>query len=189
MSCLHLSVMCLDRYRSVCTVSTDPTSKKTWWERRILSYKVHCRPGDMRFGGGNVTLEGCLGRTDKSINCRSLSKWASYKSMNLILNWMADLSCARASIKGQELPGSASYSLAMKTWAMSQYSTLWDADLRCARTSIICQQNVTVQAGTVIPGNNRRKIRVVRKELCYGKAEMLEDVEEAARWWRYNLGR
>jgi len=28
---------------------------------------------------------------------------------------------------------------------------------------------------------------VVGKELCYGKAETLEDVEEAARWWRYNL--
>jgi len=48
---------------------------------------------------------------------------------------------------------------------------------------------VTAQAGTVIPRNNRRKIRVVRKELCYGKAEMLEDAEEAARWWRYNLVR
>jgi len=48
---------------------------------------------------------------------------------------------------------------------------------------------VTAQAGTVIPGNNRRKIRVVRMELCYGKAETLEDVEEAARWWRYNLVR
>jgi len=46
---------------------------------------------------------------------------------------------------------------------------------------------VTAQAGTVIPGNDRRKIRVVRKELCYGKAETLEDVEKAARWWRYNL--
>jgi len=41
----------------------------------------------------------------------------------------------------------------------------------------------------VIPGNNRRKIRVVRKELCYGKTETLEDAEEAARWWRYNLVR
>ena len=46
---------------------------------------------------------------------------------------------------------------------------------------------VTAQAGMVIPGNNRRKIRVVRKELCYGKAETLEDAEEAARWWRDNL--
>jgi len=28
---------------------------------------------------------------------------------------------------------------------------------------------------------------MVWKELCYGKAEMLGDVEEAARVWRYNL--
>jgi len=41
----------------------------------------------------------------------------------------------------------------------------------------------------VVPGNNRRTIRVVWKELCYGKAETLEDAEEAARWWRYNLVR
>jgi len=41
----------------------------------------------------------------------------------------------------------------------------------------------------VLPGNNRRKIRVVGKELCYGKAETLEDAGEAARWWRYNLVR
>jgi hypothetical protein len=26
----------------------------------------------------------------------------------------------------------------------------------------------------------------VLKELCYGKAETLGDVEEVARWWRYN---
>jgi len=37
--------------------------------------------------------------------------------------------------------------------------------------------------------NNRRKIRKVWKELYYGKAETLEDAEEAARWWRYNLVR
>jgi len=28
---------------------------------------------------------------------------------------------------------------------------------------------------------------VVSKEWCYGKAETLEDAEEAARGWRYNL--
>jgi len=55
------------------------------------------------------------------------------------------------------------------------------------RIQIFIGLAVTAQAGTVIPGNNRRKIRVVRKELCYGKAETLEDAEEAARWWRYNL--
>jgi len=48
---------------------------------------------------------------------------------------------------------------------------------------------VTAQIGTAILGNNRRKIRVVWKELCYGKAETLEDAEEAARGWRYNLVR
>ena len=49
--------------------------------------------------------------------------------------------------------------------------------------------SVTAQAGMVIPGNNRRKIRVVRKELSYGKTGTLEDAEEAARWWWYNLVR
>jgi len=38
-------------------------------------------------------------------------------------------------------------------------------------------------------GNNSRKVSTARKELCYGKAEMLVDAEEAARWWRYNLVR
>ena len=46
---------------------------------------------------------------------------------------------------------------------------------------------VTAQEGTKILGENRGKIRKVWKELCYGKAETLEDAEEAARWWRYNL--
>jgi len=31
--------------------------------------------------------------------------------------------------------------------------------------------------------NIRIKIRKVWKELCYGKAETLEDAVEAARWW------
>jgi len=48
---------------------------------------------------------------------------------------------------------------------------------------------VTAQEGMEILRNNRRKIRKVWKELCYGKAETLEDAEEAARWWRYNLVR
>jgi len=65
----------------------------------------------------------------------------------------------------------------------------WVSDIDSLKLSLWHWVSVTVQAGTVIPRNNRRKIRVVRKELCYGKAEMLEDVEEAARWWRYNLGR
>jgi len=49
--------------------------------------------------------------------------------------------------------------------------------------------SVTAQEGTEIPRNNRRKIRKVWKEWCNGKAETLEDAEEAARWWRYNLVR
>ena len=40
-----------------------------------------------------------------------------------------------------------------------------------------------------ILGKNRRKIHKAWKELCYGKTETLEDVKEAARWWRYNLVR
>ena len=43
---------------------------------------------------------------------------------------------------------------------------------------------VMAQEGTKVLGKYRRKIR---KELCHGKAETLEDAEEAARWWRYNL--
>jgi hypothetical protein len=39
-----------------------------------------------------------------------------------------------------------------------------------------------------ILGYSGRRFLVVLKELCYGKAETLEDAEEAARWWRYNLG-
>jgi len=30
---------------------------------------------------------------------------------------------------------------------------------------------------------------VVSKELCYGRTETLEDAEEAARGWRYNIVR
>jgi hypothetical protein len=30
-------------------------------------------------------------------------------------------------------------------------------------------------------------VQVVGKELCYRKAEMLEDVEEAVRWWQRNV--
>ena len=48
---------------------------------------------------------------------------------------------------------------------------------------------VTAQEGTEILENNSRKIQKAWKELCYGKAETLEDAEGAARWWRYNLVR
>jgi len=42
---------------------------------------------------------------------------------------------------------------------------------------------------TKIHWNNRRTFRVMGKELCDRKAETLVDVEEAVRWWRYNLVR
>jgi len=45
-------------------------------------------------------------------------------------------------------------------------------------------QYVTAQEGAMILRMNIRiKIRKVWKESCYGKAETLEDAEEAARWW------
>jgi hypothetical protein len=48
---------------------------------------------------------------------------------------------------------------------------------------------VTAQKGTKILRDNGRRFMVVPKELCYGKAETLEDAEEAVRGWRYNLER
>jgi hypothetical protein len=48
---------------------------------------------------------------------------------------------------------------------------------------------VMAQAGTEILGDNGGRLRVVSKELCYRKTETLEDAEEAARWWWYNLVR
>ena len=56
-------------------------------------------------------------------------------------------------------------------------------------TGVTLPSCVTAQEGTEIRGNNSRKIQKEWKELCYGKAETLEDAEEAARWWRYNLVR
>jgi hypothetical protein len=46
---------------------------------------------------------------------------------------------------------------------------------------------VTALESTKVLRNNKRTFLVVWKEWCYGKAETLEDAEEAARWWRYNL--
>jgi hypothetical protein len=51
------------------------------------------------------------------------------------------------------------------------------------------ENSVTAQIGTRILRDNGGRFRVVLKELCYGKAETLEDAEEAARGWRYNLVR
>jgi len=127
MSRLHLNMKCLDRWQSVCTVYTDSKSKKRWWEWSKLQYNVHYRVAFMHFVGLFVTLEACLGWNDTVIMSCSLSKLASYKSKNLNLDWIADLSCIWTSIKGWEMSGSESYSLAMNTRAMSPYLTLLDA--------------------------------------------------------------
>jgi hypothetical protein len=49
--------------------------------------------------------------------------------------------------------------------------------------------SVTAQKGTKILRDNGRRFLAVSKELCYRKAEMWEDAEEAVRGWRYNLER
>jgi hypothetical protein len=49
------------------------------------------------------------------------------------------------------------------------------------------EEGVTALGSTKILRNNRRTFLVVRKELCDRKAETLVDMEEAARWWRYNF--
>jgi len=72
----------------------------------------------------------------------SLWMLASYKSKNIILDWIVCFSCARTAIRGQETPGRESCSWAMNTWSVSQYPTLCNADLESARTSIICQQKL-----------------------------------------------
>jgi hypothetical protein len=42
---------------------------------------------------------------------------------------------------------------------------------------------VTAQKGTKILKDNGRRFLAVLKELCYGKAETLEDAEEAVKGW------
>ena len=142
MSRVHLNVKYLDRWQSVCTECTDSKSMNTWWEWRNLTYKAHYTLGSMHFGGVLVALKACLGWNVTSIMSRSLSKLASYNSTNIILDWMVDFRCARTSIRGQEEPSRASCSIAMNTWAVSQYPTLCDANLECARTSMIWQQKL-----------------------------------------------
>jgi len=107
---LHLNMMCLEWWQSVCTESTDWKSKKTWWEWRKLTYTVHYKLGYRRFSGIFVALELCLGWNNTSIMSCSLPKLASYKSKNIIWDWMVDFSCTRTSIRGQEIPGGASCS-------------------------------------------------------------------------------
>jgi len=142
MSRLHLDMMCLDRWQSVCSASTNSMSKRTWWERRKLKHTVHFRLGYTGFGGVFLALEACLGWNNSFIISRSMSRLASYKSKNDILDLMADLSYARTEIRGQIIPSCASCSLAMNTSAVSLYPTLRNADLRCARTSMIFQRKL-----------------------------------------------
>jgi len=73
----------------------------------------------------------------------------------------------------------------MQSWMVITIHTAAKQLLIRSRQSIC----VTAQEGTEILGNNSRKIQKAWKELCYRKAETLEDAEEAARWWRYNLVR
>jgi len=49
--------------------------------------------------------------------------------------------------------------------------------------------HVTARKGTKILKDHGGRILVQLKELCYVKAETLEDAEEAARGWQYNLVR
>jgi hypothetical protein len=46
---------------------------------------------------------------------------------------------------------------------------------------------VIAQRNTKVLRNNSRKIRMVWKELCYGKAETLGDAENTATGWWYHL--
>ena len=75
-----------------------------------------------------------------------------------------------------------SYPPSTLIWRYSNLIACWFLLLRHPVMS-----TVTAQGGTKVLGKYRRKIRKVWKELCYGKAETLEDAEGAARWWRYNL--
>jgi len=84
-----------------------------------------------------VAFDTCLGWNDTCIMRCSLSKLASDKSKNVILDWIADLSCAQTSIIGQDKPSSTSCSVAVNTQRVSQSPTRGDVDLMCARTSMI----------------------------------------------------
>jgi len=72
----------------------------------------------MCFGGIFVPLEVYLARNGTSIISCSLSMLALYWSMVLILDRIADLSTARSSIIGQEIPRCKSCTLAINTQAV-----------------------------------------------------------------------
>ena len=61
--------------------------------------------------------------------------------------------------------------------------------MRTRNNSVCSTSIVTAQIDTRIFRDNGERFLVVSKELCYGKAETLEDAEEAVRGWRYNLER
>jgi len=82
----------------------------------------------MHFVGFFVRVEACLTWNDASMMSCNWSKLASDRSNNLIVDWIADLSCALTSIIGQQIPGKESFSLAMSTQAVSPYPTLWDVE-------------------------------------------------------------
>ena len=141
MSHLHLNVQCLERWQSVCTASTDSKSKKTWWEWSKLKYKVRYEVGNLCFGGVLSQLRRTWPGMRHSQWVASLPKLTSLKSKHVILDWIADLSCAWTSIIrqiiGQDIPSSERSSFTMNTRAMSQTPRPGHADLRCARTTMI----------------------------------------------------
>jgi len=139
---LHHNVKFLDRRNSVCTASTNARLQRTWHKWNIQQYTAHYGVVHMCFSGLFVALEVGLGWNDTCTLSCSLSQLASCKSKDLVLHWIADLSCAWTSITGPAIPSSESCSLAMNTRASSQYPTLWDADLRCVQTYMICMQKL-----------------------------------------------
>jgi hypothetical protein len=139
MSRPHQNVKCLDRWQSVCTASTDSKSKNTRWEWWKLKNTEHYRLGNRQFSGVFVAIEVFLGRNNTSIlNC-SFSKMTSYKSKNIILDWIVYCCCARTSIRGHEIPASARCCFALNLQAVSQYPTHCNADVESSQTSMIRQ--------------------------------------------------
>jgi len=83
-------------------VSTDSKPKKTWWEWSELNWKVHYGLGYVLFRGLLLLLRQAWAGMMHLLMSRSLSKLASVKSKNVILDMIADLSCAWTSIIGQD---------------------------------------------------------------------------------------
>jgi len=142
MSLLLLNRKCLDRWDSACNVSAESKMKRTWSEWRKSKYKVQYRLHPCTLVAylslvrhhwpGMIHLQWVAA-------CQS---WLQYWPKNLILAWIAVLSCAWTSIIGQEIPRSESCCLACNMWAVSQHLALWDRVLTCAWTSMICLQQL-----------------------------------------------